>query len=319
MTAYSFRPAVRSNVGLFIGLAGGTGAGKTVSAMRMASGIVGPGKRFAVVDSENKRSSHEADDFAFDVFDLDAPYSAERYEGAVKAAYDAGYKAIIVDSATHEHDGVGGYLDAQAVDLEARVERAMNKNPSAEEWKLIERLTPSSWIAPKKARKRMMQTLLACSVDVPIIFCFRAEEKAFTSKDGKLVANNPPLWVPVCGKGMPFEMTVFFMLHRERPGVPEPIKLGAKHKALFPLDQPLTEESGRRIAEWAAGSAPPRTVTTPDDVLADLRAAALEGSDALRAAWEAAGPANRKALASHLESLKQAAAKASAPPSAEAA
>jgi hypothetical protein len=174
---------------------------------------------------------------------------------AVQTAYNLGYKAIVVDSATHEHDGEGGFLDMQANDLEDRVERYMKKYPTAKEWEVREKLTPSSWITPKRERKRMMQVLLACSTSVPIIFCFRAEEKAFGSKDGKMVAFNPPVWTPLCGKGMPFEMTVFFMLHREHPGVPVPLKLEEQHKALFPLDKPINEESGKRVAEWAKGGA----------------------------------------------------------------
>lgn len=257
MSAFTFRPAVASNLGLFIGLAGGTSSGKTWSAMELASGIVGSDKPFAVVDTEARRASHYARHFRFDVFDLEAPYSSDRYKGAVEAAFKAGYGAIVVDSATHEHDNVGGYLDAQAHDLEERVERAMKKNPNAREWDLVEKLTPSSWIKPKRARTQMMQALLACSSTVPIIFCFRAEEKVFATKDGKLVAQNPPVWTPICGKNMPFEMTVFFMMYREQPGIPHPIKkLSPDHAPLFNLKEQLGREAGRRIAEWARGGAP---------------------------------------------------------------
>lgn len=262
---FEIRPAKRENVGLFIGLAAGTGGGKTWSAMSMAKGIVGPGNRFVVIDTENRRARHYAEMFDFDVIDLEAPFSPARYEDAVKTAFKAGYKAIVVDSGSHEHDGEGGYLDMQAADLEERVQRYMKKYPNSKEWEVIEKLTPSSWIAPKRERKRMRQTMLACSTSVPIIFCFRAEEKVFGSKDGKMVAYNPPLWAPICGKEMPFEMTVFFLLHREKPGVPVPIKLQEQHKKLFPLDQPLDEEAGRRIAAWARGGAEasPATKTEP--------------------------------------------------------
>lgn len=259
MAEYNFRPAVRENVGLFIGLAGGTGSGKTWSAMKMASGIVGPGNRFAVIDTENRRALHYADDFNFDVLELAAPFNAARYEEALLAAVKAGYKAIVVDSASHEHDGAGGYLDMQAEDLAERVERmrkkAKEKGWSFNEWDAIDKATPLSWTKPKRERKRMMQTALACSTSIPIIWCFRAEEKVFASKDGKLVAQNPPIWAPICGNKMPFEMTVFFMMHRDNPGMPIPIKLQGQHKALFPLDKPISEASGRAIAVWAAGAA----------------------------------------------------------------
>ena len=41
-----------------------------------------------------------------------------------------------------------------------------------------------------------------------------------------------------------------------KPGVPEPIKLQEQHKAFFPLDKPITEESGRILGEWAKGGTP---------------------------------------------------------------
>lgn len=248
-------PAVRSNVGLFIGLPGGTGSGKTYSAMRIAKGIVGPGNKFGVVDTENKRASHYADEFDFDVIDMESPYASTRYEGAVTALYKAGYKAIVVDSASHEHDGYGGYLDSQAHDLEVRVERYLKKYPNKSEFEAMEALKPSSYITPKLNRKRMMQTLLACSATVPIIFCFRAEEKTFMSKDGKLVARPKPEWEAICGKGLPFEMTVFLMLDPDNPGrILKAIKLPAKLAHMFPLDRLLDEECGKKIAEWSKGS-----------------------------------------------------------------
>lgn len=261
---FVFHQAIRQNVGLFIGFAGGTGSGKTYTMLRMAAGIVGPGNAFAVIDTENKRASHYADEFNFKVFDFAPPYSSVRYEGAVRAAFNAGYKAIVVDSVSHEHDGYDGYLDSQSKDLEERVKRYKEKHPGESEYKAMEKLTPSSWVQPKLARKRMMQTFLACSSTVPILFGFRAEEKSFMSKDGKLVSRPTPEWEPICGKGMPFEMTVFFMLHKEKPGqIGTVIKLPDKLKHIFPMGKQLGEESGKLISEWAKGSTIPQEPSKP--------------------------------------------------------
>lgn len=254
MDDFVIEKAVRSNIGLFIGLAGGTGSGKTYTAMRIASGIVGKGKKFGIVDTENKRASHYADDFDFEVINFPAPFSSARYEKAVMQMFQAGYGAIVVDSVSHEHDGYGGYLDSQHSDLERRIENYIKKYPNAKEWEVREKLTPSSWVVPKMDRKRMMQTFLSCSSTVPIIFCFRAEEKVFASEGGKLVARKVPEWEPICGKGLPFEMTVFLMMSHEKPGViSKAIKLPGKLKDMFPFDKQLGEESGQLIAKWAKG------------------------------------------------------------------
>jgi hypothetical protein len=63
-------------------------------------------------------------------------------------------------------------------------------------------------------------------------------------------------WVPICEKSLPFEATASFLLLATSPGVPLPIKLQEQHRALFALDKPITEDSGRLIAQWAAGAAP---------------------------------------------------------------
>lgn len=263
---YLASPPGDEQMGLFIGLAGGPGTGKTWSAMEIATGIVGPGKRFAVIDTENKRASHYKKFFNFDVFNFEPPFSSERYGKAVEAQYKAGYGAIVVDSISHEHDGIGGYLDSQALDLSERVARSMKRNPNANEYDVSKQLTPSSWIIPKGNRKRMRQILLACSPTIPIIFCFRAEEKVFHSVDGKLVARKVPEWQPICDKGMPFEMTVLFILHADNPGVPHVYMkpMQEQHKPLFPLDRKLSRESGRLIAEWARGGISPEPPVLTD-------------------------------------------------------
>ena len=269
-----FRPAVWENVGLFIALCGPSSSGKTYSAMAIAKGIVGPGKRFAVIDTENRRSRHKSRDFDFDVLDLTAPYNAHRYEQAVKKAYDKGYGAIIVDSASHEHEGEGGYLDQQESALKERVDRYMERHPNEKRWVAEEKFTPTSWTDAKRERKRMILSLLAFSAKTPIIFCFRAEEKVFKSVDGRLVAQNPPVWTPTGGKTMPYEMTVSFMLDPERPGyIMKRLKTDIKLDSLFPLDKRLDEECGKRIAEWSRGKGDKPQPTAPMDRPAESPAA----------------------------------------------
>src|SRR3989304_2014365 len=108
--SFEFRPAVREAVALLIGLIGPSGGGKTYTAMRLASGICGD-KPFAVIDTEAGRAKHYADAFKFDHGDLKPPFRPNTYAEAIKAADEAGYPVIVVDSASHEHAGEGGLLD----------------------------------------------------------------------------------------------------------------------------------------------------------------------------------------------------------------
>lgn len=245
--SYTFRPAVREQVGLLIGIIGCSGSGKTYSAMRLASGIVGEGKKFAVIDTESRRSLHYADMFKFDMCEIHAPFKPQSYIDAIKAADDAGYPVIVVDSFSHEWAGEGGILDWQEEELTRMAGDSYQKREACK---------MAAWIKPKMAHKQMVQRLLQCKAT--LILCFRAEEKMKMEKDsaGKTVIV-PIGFQPICSKEIPYEMTVSFLLTPDKPGMPQPIKLQEQHKALFPLDKPINEESGKKVAAWAKGGKAP--------------------------------------------------------------
>lgn len=244
MTSFTFRPAKRENVSLLVGLAGGTGSGKTYSAMRLAKGMAGD-QRFAVIDTENGRARHYADQFDFDAVDLRAPFRPDAYADAIEAAAAAGYKVILIDSFSHEHAGDGGLLDWHEEEFARLGGRDAVKM--------------TAWIKPKTAHKKMVSRLL--QVNAHLILCFRAEEKIEIGKDadGKTVVRPKKSltgldgWIPVSEKNLPYELTLSFLLTADHPGVPKPIKLQEQHRAYFALDRPVDEETGRKLAEWAAG------------------------------------------------------------------
>jgi len=246
----TFRRGIRENVGLLIGLIGASGSGKTYTAMRLAAGISG-GKPFAVIDTEAGRAKHYADMFLFDHADLKPPFNPDTYAEAIIAADKAGYPVIVVDSCSHEWAGDGGVLDMHEDELERM---------AGSDWGKRERVKMAAWIKPKVQHKQMIQKLL--QVRAHLILCFRAEEKVEMVKNDKgkmeIVPKKSPTglngWMPVCEKSMPYELTASFLLTADAPGIPKPIKLQEQHKPLFPLDKPITEDSGKRIAQWAAGS-----------------------------------------------------------------
>lgn len=247
--ASPFKRAIRENVGLWVNLIGGTGSGKTFSAFRMASGI-SDGKPFAVIDTENRRALHYADQFKFDHAELRAPFRPDTYAEAVLEADKAGYPVIVVDSGSHVWAGDGGILDWQEAEL---------TRMAGDDYKRREACKMAAWIKPKMSHKQMVNKLL--QVKAHIILCLRAEQKIEMVKgaDGKLIVQAKQSltgldgWIPVCDKNLPFEATCSFLLLAQNPGVPHPIKLQEQHRSLFPLDKPITEASGKGIAAWAAG------------------------------------------------------------------
>lgn len=248
--SFQFKPAIREQVGLLIGLAGGTGSGKTYSAMRLASGIAG-GKPFAVIDTEAGRAKHYADQFKFDHGDLAAPFSPQAYAEAIFAADAAKYPCIVVDSMSHEWAGEGGVLEMHDAELDRM---------AGDDWKKREACKMAAWIRPKTDHKKMVQRLL--QVRAHLILCFRAEEKIEMVKDEEtkkmvIVAKRSLTgingWIPVCEKSLPFELTTSFLLTADAPGMPKPIKLQEQHRNMFPLEKPVSEDSGKMVAAWAAG------------------------------------------------------------------
>lgn len=242
MTGVTFRPAVRQAIPLLLGVAGGTGSGKTMSSLRLARGIAN-GKPFAFIDTENGRALHYADLFPeMQHAEIHAPFRPSAYAAAIESADAQGFPVIVVDSASHEWYGDGGCLDWHD-DL---MGGQQSKNLSA-------------WIEPKKDHKRMVTRLL--QVKAHVILAFRAEPKVEAVKVNGKIEIQPKAslvgldgWIPIAEKNLPYELTASFLLMADRPGVPRPIKLQEQHRPLVPLDAPLSEDVGRALAAWAAGA-----------------------------------------------------------------
>lgn len=249
MSKFTFHPAVRQRIPLIIGLAGGTGSGKTFSALTLAKGLAG-GQKFALIDTEAGRALHYADQFDFDHGDLGPPFRPERYAEAIAAADAANYPVIVVDSMSHEYAGEGGILDWQEEEFAAANHR--------------EAMRMASWIKPKMAHKQFVSRLL--QVRAHLILCFRAEPKIeVVREDGrmqvveKVGAGGFKGWLPVTEKNFPYELTASVLLMAECPGVPQPIKMPESLRGYFPTDKPISERAGQQLAQWAAGGTVAKT------------------------------------------------------------
>lgn len=241
---FEFRDAKREDTRILLGLAGGTGSGKTESAMRIATGLAGS-KPFAVIDTESGRALHKADDYKFKHGDLAAPFTPERYWEAISAADQAGYPVIVIDSFSHVWEGVGGVLEMQTDEFKRLGER--------------EGARMASWIEPKKRHRRLVNQML--QVRAHLIVCMRAEDKIEIVKDAenrtvvrpKASLTGKEGWIPIAERRFPHELTLSLLVLADNPGVPKPIKLERRHENLIPLDAPLSEETGRLLGVWAAG------------------------------------------------------------------
>lgn len=100
--ANGFQKATKKKVAIKAMLGGVSGAGKTYSALRLATGIVKQsGGRIAFIDTEGDRGLYYAEKFDYDRLEL-TDHSPEAYIEAMKMAEDNGYTVCIIDSTSHE-------------------------------------------------------------------------------------------------------------------------------------------------------------------------------------------------------------------------
>lgn len=92
-----FKKATKSQIKIRLALSGASGAGKTFSALSIASYL---GKSIAVIDTEHGSASRYADKFSFDVCELENHHPF-KYIEAIETAEQAGYEVIIIDSLSH--------------------------------------------------------------------------------------------------------------------------------------------------------------------------------------------------------------------------
>lgn len=252
--------AVREQVPLLLGLMGPSGGGKTFSALRLASGIQQVvGGEIYVIDTEAKRALHYADRFRFKHVPFGEPFGSLDYLAAIRFCVDAGAKVIVIDSMSHEHEGVGGLLDFHEQELTRMAGDSYGKR---EAMKML------AWGKPKAARRQLINALL--QIECNFIFCFRAKNSVkpmkVTDDQGRTKTEVVPQgFMPIAGEEFVFEMTMNALLLPGAEGVPtwNPEHVGEKlmtklpeqFRGLMKSPRALDEAMGVALAEWARGNA----------------------------------------------------------------
>lgn len=240
----TFRPAVRKDTPLIIGLAGPTKSGKTYSAHRLARGIAG-GAPIAMINAEGARGHQYAEKFQYLACDLEAPFRATRYVDALKEAAKINPGCVIVDSVSHCHDGPGGALEWHEEELD-RLSRGDQSKRDKNNF--------TAWIKPKTAENALIYQIL--SMQCPVILCMRAKEKL------KIIPGRQPEnlgWQPIVGERIAFETIFTLMLPPHAKGVPDLSisEMREPFDSLVPHGRPIDEKVGEQLASWARGGSAP--------------------------------------------------------------
>ena len=279
---FSFRPAIREQIPLLLGIIGPTWTGKTFSALRVGTGIVSVrGGKLVGIDTEARRMLQYADDFKFTYSEFAPPFSSLRYAEALKAAaVEAQGGCVIVDSQSHEHEGPMGYLEFHAAEVQRLIKEGGFRNEYS--------AAIPAWNKPSAERRVLINTIL--QLNCAFIFCFRAKEKIKPVKGGSPIELG---WQAIAGEEFGYEMTARCLLTPGAKGVPdwtpEAEKLGVPkrikdHESILRNGRQLDEAVGEELARWATNRQTAPSQSTPGPTLPAGAGVTGEGATYISAA-----------------------------------
>lgn len=260
-----FQKASRSQVFLKLAITGPTGSGKTLSALRMAAGLIEPGQRIAFEDTENDSASLYADMEAkqcqdmnipnsqiedvmatsrlFDVMPIAPPFAAESFSSGIDSAVAAGYGAVVIDSASHFWKGILTYKD--------QLDGHGGTNKFANWKKADEKFDP--------VIERVLQS------KIHIIFCMRSKIAYEMDEQTKKVSKVG--LAPIMRDNLEYEFSTVLDIGHNHTAMASKDRTG-----LFPNDKPfmVTEQTGRDLSAWLKTATPkpepiPEKVPNTDD------------------------------------------------------
>jgi hypothetical protein len=185
---FQFRRAVKRDAKLRFAIAGPGGSGKTYTTLRLATEL---GGRILVADSEHGSASKYADEFDFDVIELDQ-FDPDIIPQLIREAAAAGYSSLILDSWSHFWMGPQGELE-QVDQISAR----QRNNNSWSAWRHV---------SPKHSR--MIDAML--SAPLHILVTMRVKTEWVVDKDEKTGKTCPRKvgLQPVMRDGVEYEFDV---------------------------------------------------------------------------------------------------------------
>lgn len=234
-----FKKATKKNAKLRLALFGVSGAGKTMSALRIAKGIAGEGGRIAVIDTERRSACKYADRFNFDVCELDKP-TINNLKLTIEKAKD--YDVLIVDSLTHSW-----------LELIAEVEQLAKAKFGGNIW--------SAWSEGTPKQLSLINSLL----DFPghIIATMRVETNwtTITNDKGKAV----PVRMgeaPKQGKGIEYEFDMLMQMSQDHNAIVIKDRTGKFQDEIVELPD---EKFGKSLADWL-NEVPPEKEPTLEEI-----------------------------------------------------
>lgn len=184
-----FQKATKKESLLRMAITGPSGGGKTYTALTIGTALI-PSAKVALIDTERGSASKYADQFSFDVLELD-DFRPAVYVRAIEAAQANGYNVLIIDSLSHAWFAQGGVLSI--VDDEAARSKTGN--------------TFMAWRKGTEVQNRLVDAILASKMHVIATMRSKTEYVIETDSRGKQVPRKIGL-APVQRDGVEYEFDV---------------------------------------------------------------------------------------------------------------
>lgn len=265
--AMTFGKARREQVKIKISIAGPAGAGKTMSSLLLAYGLVKAENptmpeaeiwdKICIIDTENGSGSLYVGQQVgpttigeYNTIPLSAPFSPDVFVSAIQMAEEHNMSVIIIDSLSHAWAGDGGALDQQGKIAER----------SGNSWTAWRSITPQ--------HNKLVDTMLQSKCH--IIACMRAkmEYQQVVGDNGKKQIKAMGMGV-VMKEGIEYEFGVSFMLDYNHNANATKDRTGLFDGKYFVI----SPETGKLIYGWLASAKPtekaPEPVNVPTPAKAD--------------------------------------------------
>ncbi len=213
--------ASRKKASIKMSLQGPSGSGKTYSSLLLAYGLFNDWSKIAIIDSENHSSELYSHLGSYNVLQLSAPYTPEKYVQAIEACWQAGMQVIIIDSISHEWEYI----------LEAHASLPGNSF--------------TNWQKIGLRHKAFIQVILSSKAHI-IATTRTKQDYVLNERNGRVVPEKVGL-KSVQREGLEYEFTLVFDLDMKNHATASKDRTG-----LFfgKPEQKLKVETGKLIQDW---------------------------------------------------------------------
>jgi hypothetical protein len=233
----SFKKATLEQSRLRLAIYGPSGAGKTYTALRIATGIGGP---IAVIDTERRTARKYSRTFDFDVNELDTR-TIDAYVQAIQEA--KGYNVLVIDSMSHAWQ-----------ELLEEIDRLASTKFQGNTW--------SAWSKGTPKQRKFIDAIL--NFDGHVIATIRSKTDWDQVKDERTGKTKPVRvgLAPEQGKGIEYEFDMLMNITADHTATVEKDRTGKFQDAI--IDKP-GEAFGRELVAWLMDAPPVERVVEPTE------------------------------------------------------